>query len=441
MKFSIAISILILAIGGATGLMHQKRLTVLRGEQRQLIAKAEKLGIATAPADEPGGTKTSKRPRDLSGTHAGGVAAEMTAFARAIEQHEKSGEDSDEALEIRARELQAKLMKLDASQLKELIAGLRKDQGISGKTRQNLISHAILVLGDEHPEAALALFTESSDLLEDHEVGGGVISSTLGRWAKQDPLAAHEWIRANAAKHPEVVDDDAKRSVITGAAEHDPELAFKLIGEMHLQDAAGAVEALVEAGRTSEQRTAILGALREHLATLPAGEERDALLADSLETMGRSVTNESFESVQSWITTANLAPEERARFAAGLSYFSTKQDTGRWIDWMAGNLPKEEIRENVDNLIGQWTQQDYLAAGKWLSAAADGPAKQAAISTYAETVAEYDPQVAAQWALTLPAGEERQATLEAIHENWPKSDAGGAAAFAKEHGIATEEER
>src|SRR5688572_10361666 len=122
MKFSIATSILILAIGGATGLMHQKRLTVLRGEQSQLAAKAEKLGIATAPADDSGEAKTAKRPRDNSGTRAGGMAAEMTAFARAIERHEQSGGDSDDALEKRAREIQAKLMTLDAAQLKGLIA-------------------------------------------------------------------------------------------------------------------------------------------------------------------------------------------------------------------------------------------------------------------------------------------------------------------------------
>ncbi len=440
MKFSIAISILILAVGGATGLMHRKRLAVLQDERHQLVTKAGKLGIAIDPADDPDGTKAPRRPRDHSGTRAGGMAAEMVAFAKAIERHEKSGEDSDEALEKRAREMQAKLKTLDAAQLKGLITGLRADQSLSAKTRQNLISHAILMLGDEHPAAALALVTESADLLGTDILGGSVISSTLGRWARQDPLAAVEWVRKNAEKHPEIVDDDAKQSIIAGAAEHDPELAFKLIGDMRLQDTSAAIEVLVEAGKTSEQRTAILGALREHLATLPVGTERDTLLAESLETMGRSISNESFEAVRSWITAANLTPQERARFAAGLTYFSTKQDTGRWIDWMAQNLPKEEIRENVDNLIGQWTQQDYLAAGKWLSAAADGPAKQAAIRTYAETIAEYDPQVATQWAMTLPAGQERQSTLEAIHENWPESDAAGAAAFAKEHGITTEEE-
>ena len=93
------------------------------------------------------------------------------------------------------------------------------------------------------------------------------------------------------------------------------------------------------------------------------------------------------------------------------------------------------MTQNVENLVGQWTQQDYQAAGKWLAAAADGPAKQAAVSTYAGTVAEYEPQTAVQWALTIPAGEQRQSTFEAIYQNWPKADAEAAAVFAKQYGV------
>ena len=53
-------------------------------------------------------------------------------------------------------------------------------------------------------------------------------------------------------------------------------------------------------------------------------------------------------------------------------------------------------------------------------------------------MASYHPQVAAQWALTLPDGDERDATLKQIYQNWPKTDAAAieaAAAFAKENGI------
>lgn len=435
---SLSATVVILAIGGALVWRHQIQITTLQMESRNLAEDAEKLGIS---ADPPGDTPVTKRQRDDRANQALSMAKEFIAFGREIEAHDRQENDeSDEAFEKRGLEMQAKLMGLDASQLKVLIASLRDDKTLSDEIRQNLICYSISMIGEDHPAAALALFSESADLLKDSLTGTSVVFSTLTNWAKKDPLAAREWIRNNAADHPDLADDDAKRCIVAGAAENDPKLAFNLIAEMHMEDASSAVQSIVEAGKSAAQRTAILDALRDHLATLPAGQERDDLLQESLETMGRNLTSESFESVQSWIAKSKLSPAESAQFAAGLSYFNTKQDTGRWIDWMGRNLPKEAVANNVDNLIGQWTQEDYQAAGKWLAAAAEGPAKQAAVSTYAGTVAEYEPQTAVQWALTLPAGEARQATFEAIYQNWPKGDAEAAAAFAKQYGVDTQAE-
>jgi hypothetical protein len=132
---------------------------------------------------------------------------------------------------------------------------------------------------------------------------------------------------------------------------------------------------------------------------------------------------------------AKFTPQEKEQFAGGLTYFTTKQDTGRWVEWMAGNLSANDLPDPVREIVGEWTQQDYVAAGKWLSTAADGPAKTAAVESYAEAVAEYEPQIAAQWAMTLPPGPGRDSTLRTVYQNWPASDPEGAAAFAREHGL------
>lgn len=304
-----------------------------------------------------------------------------------------------------------------------------------------MIGFAIMILGEKHPEAALAIYSDSVDLLGDDDIGQHAVASSLRAWASTDPNAALEWIRKNEAAHPDLTDDDGKLNIIAGAALTDPKLAFSLISEMKLEDPAMAIDALVESGTNPTQRTAILAALRDHLATLPDGTERDDILRESLESMGRNLAGEGFETVKSWIADAKLSPQEAGQFAAGLSYFNTKEDTGRWIAWMAQNLPEGDARECADNLIGQWTQQDYLAAGQWLAAAPEGPTKNAAVATYAETVAEYEPQVAVQWALRLPEGAERKATLAAIYQEWPKGDTKAAAEFAREYGVDTEAER
>lgn len=101
-------------------------------------------------------------------------------------------------------------------------------------------------------------------------------------------------------------------------------------------------------------------------------------------------------------------------------------------------FPADQIERSVSTLIGTWTRKDYQAAGQWLAATPDGPTKTIAIRSYAVTVAGTEPETAAQWAMTLPPGKDRDSTLKQIYENWPKSDPAAAAAaeaFAKLHDI------
>ncbi len=441
MKFPLAATLLILAIGGVMGLMNHQRLTVLRADQGKLVEQATRLGISAGLLHSPDEPMITKRQRLDGENKARAMTADLIALANEMELRKKSEGETDDAAESRAMDTINRLMQLDASQLKLVIAGLRDDKSLPDESRRNLIAFSILMLAEDHPAAALALYSESSDLLGDGAMGKQVVSNSLMAWAKDSPHAALEWIRANEVAHPDIADDDAKRSIVAGAALTDPKLAFKLIGDMKLEDPSTAIESLVESGKTPEQRTAILSALRDHLTTLPDSAQRDEILQESLESMGRNLSNEGFDTVKSWIADSKLSQQESARFAAGLSYFNTKQDTGRWIEWMSENLLESDARESADNLIGQWTQQDYLAAGRWLTAAPEGPGKSASVATYAETVAEYEPQVAVQWALTLPEGTERKTTLEAIYQNWPKSDAKAAAEFAKQYGIDTEAAR
>jgi hypothetical protein len=439
MKFSLAATLLILAVGGATGWMNRHRLMVLDEDQRVLVAKAETLGLDVGLTGGDGERRISKRDREARSNEARAMTAELVAYAREMEAREKSGADSGEDEDGKGMDLMNRLMKLAPSQLTAVIAGLRDDRSLSKETRGNMLGFSILILGEDHPAAALALYTDSVDLL-DADIGQQVVASALRQLAKDDPKGALDWLRRNEAAHPDLADDDAKRNIVAGTALTDPKLAFSMIGDLHLDDPSSAVSALVESGSTPGQRTAILSALREYLATYPDSGDRDEILSDSLESMGRNLTNENFETVKSWIKDADLSHEESGKFAAGLSYFNTKEDTGLWLDWIAGNLPESDARECADNLIGQWTQQDYLAAGQWLTSAVEGPTKNASIATYAETVAEYEPHVAVQWALLLPEGTERTTTLQSIYENWPGTDKNGAAEFARQYGVDTEVE-
>lgn len=436
MKRSFYLTIAILIAGVAPGLWQEKRLSTLRGEHEQLSREAVALGIRHASASDDGGGRTTKRERGEGEKRALRVGSALIAFAKELEAMESSGNSPDTEFQERSMQVMLELAELDAKQLKEVIARLKNEQGLSGKSRGDIISYAILTIADRKPEVAVAMYVECADLLADSNLGSHVVSSALGRWAAASPKEALDWISKNETKHAGLIDDDTRRSILSGIAVNDPVLAFDLLDEMGFENRSMAIHSILATGSNdAQQRTGTLDALRGYLAKITDATTREETGAKALELLARSIDHEGFDPLVQWMEQAKFTPQEKEHFAGGLTYFTTKEDTGKWVEWMAENLPAEEVGLPVKDLVGEWTDQDYQAAGKWLGTLKDGPARAAAVEAYAGAVAAYDPQVAAQWAMTVPAGPARDATLQAVYENWPSADPDGAAAFADEHGI------
>lgn len=439
MKISIALSVLILVLAAAFGWRGSQRLETVRKTHGQFVAEASQLGVAVDPSHKADSIRVTKRgERGDKDVEAHLVAKDFIAFAKEVEALQKKGGQPDEAMQKRLMEFLDRLMSLDGKQLKSLIAEVRATPDLEDDTRKGLIGFSIMTLASNHPQAALALFTESADLFSSDGMAQHLVSSSLSNWAKEDPTAALEWVRKNGENFPDLVTEDAKRGLIQGSAVNDPKLAFKLIGELGIKKTAQAVSGIVGAAKTPEDRTAILAAVREHLGTLTDEKIRDQTQRDAIGNLAGFMLQENFETSIRWVDNAKFDPAELEKFAEGLGVSSRSGDTGKWIEWVGEKLPPEKSKNSIHNMVTSWTNNDYQAAGKWLAGTPDGPVKNAAISTYAETVSRYEPEAGAQWAVTLPPGKERDVTLEHIYQNWPrKDDASKAAAeaFKARHGI------
>ncbi len=437
MKISIALAILILLLAAALGWHDHERLASVRASHEALVAEAAALGISTDsrhPDGRPLVTRSAEREDKQA--IAKDAAARFIAFAKEMEAMEKSGKQPDEAMQKRIMEFMDLTMSLDASQLKTVIAEVRAAGDLKDETRQGLIGFSIMTMANDHPQAALTLFTESSDLLKDNQMGNHAVSMALGSWAKDDPLGALDWVLKNGEKFPDLVTEEAKSAVISGAAAQDPKLALQLIGELKLKESSQAIRSITAAAKTPEERTATLAAIREHAASLTNQDERQKLENSAISSLVNSAVKDGFQAGSQWISNVGLSPKELENVSGSLTHAVKPAETGQWIEWLGEKLPADKADISIGRMIQNWTQKDYRAAGTWLANASDGPTKQAAIRSYAETVAPYDPETAAQWALTLPAGQQREKTMKRIHQQWPKDDAAGAAAFAKEQEIA-----
>lgn len=442
MKISLAVSLLILAIGVGLGWQDRQRLVHAQHNHEKLVAEAAKLGIALDGSKGAAAVRVTKRGRGGADREAVAkqAAADFIAFAKEMEAMEGSGQPPDPAMQKRIFKFLERMMALDADQLKILIAAVRADPTLKEESRRGVIGFSIMSMANDHPRSALALFTESSDLFEEDGMGRHVISSSLAKWAKDDPVGALEWVRTNSAKHPDLVTDDAKRGLISGAAVQDPKLAFSLIGELAIEDDSGrTIRGIIDAARTPAERTATLAALRGHLATITDEGERNRVSNQAIGDLVRRATSDGFEAGSKWIEGAGFSPQEMETLAAGRIGSGIKsEDTGKWIEWMGETIPGEKSSAGITQMVESWTENDYQAAGKWLTTTQPGPTREAAVRSYASTVARYEPEVAAQWALTLPPGKDREETLKHIYGVWPKNDSAAQQAaekFAKEHGI------
>lgn len=435
MKVSLALSCVILLAGAALAWRDHETLQVLRKDHEVLLREASELGIRL---DAEGNNTFSKQLRgkrdDLTEREnkAREFSKRLTAFAVEMEAAQKGGKD-DDTLRPRIFAMISEMLSLDASQLKVVVAELRNNRGVSEEIRNGIIGFAIMTMAETQPENALALITESSDMTKG---GGHVVTEALNRWAVKDPVAALGWIRENSAKYPELIGDRAKQGVLSGAAKQDPKLAFQMIQELGFKDSRLASEAITRAANTPEAQLAVLSALREHVNTMTDAAVGKSFSDTTLQQLASSVVRDGYTSATAWLEKAKLGPEEKIEFAQGLRYYETKENTGKWLEWMGKeDFSQAQAKNTVEMMVQQWTSEDHKAVGTWLNESADNQVRQVATRTYAQQVAPYEPQTAALWAKTLPPGKERTETMERIYREWKKQDEAAAAAFAREQGV------
>jgi hypothetical protein len=233
------------------------------------------------------------------------------------------------------------------------------------------------------------------------------------------------------------VNDEARRAVIAGAARNDIALALQLVGEFKLPVADGMVMYEIgQAATTPERQLEFLAALRQQAAANTTGKQDDGkILTEGFRRLFYQVTQSGYDKSMDWLESANLSAAETGALMGSLNYDRTKTDAGKWLAWLSSQSTEGKKSEYAAFLIVRdWTENDYKAAGEWLAQAPAGPVKESAIRGYVETIAPYEPEVAAQWADTLPA-EKQKSALSVIHRVLKQKDKAAADDFAARHGI------
>ena len=379
MKISIAASVLILAAGAVLGWHDRQQLASLRTTHQLLAVEAAKLGISSDAALHP--TRSTKRSIR--------VATAKLSTAELIEQ----------AKAMDHLRLLDSLSVLDPAGLKAILADAATNADLDERIRMLVLDSCSTVLANDHPRAALEIFTSSPELFTDGDRGRSLFLTALACLARENLTDALDWLR----NHPQHASAGAKGELIAAVAEQDCQLAFRLVTELGLGGSNQAIGPIVDAAKTLEQKSAAFAGLREYLATIQDEKVRGQVAESSIGGLARQMEREGFESATRWISEMKFTPREFEHFIDRMSFPTTNGETGRWIEWLRASPPAKITEQRIDSLIGHWATTDY--------------------------------QAAAQWAMTWPPGKDRDLTFQQIQQNWPKQDVAGKQAFAKEHGI------
>lgn len=395
MKVSIAVSLLILAIGAAIGWHDRQQLVVIRADENQLAIEAAKVG--NSPGNSQAPTFRPKRDRPTHHPTVKLSPAELIELTKEI--FNRSGNLSIHTNSAIYLKLYDSLAALGSAEIGAVLAEIATHLDLDEQIRTTLSFCCITVLANDHPQAALELFSSSPELFTEGDRGRSLVLTALACLAKNDHIAALKWLR----DHPDHATDQARGDIISAVAEQDPRLAFQLITDLDLKITDYAVRQLLSSQKTLEAKSTALAGLRGYLARIEDEKIRSAVAKNSYGGFAGPVGKGSFESLTQWISKENLSTQEVSDLAEGLYISTNHGEIGKWIGWFRESLPEKQADRKAWNLIGQWADSDY--------------------------------QAATQWALTQPIGKDRENTLTHIYQRWPKEDPDGAADFAEEHGL------
>lgn len=434
---SLIVSGLILVCGAVAIWRNSAAHRQLQETQARLQQLMQESGATSMASSRGGDARSAQRnPKDREAI-AKAVAGTVEAFTWDMQQRVKQAKQgmpraTDEAWERRSIEMTEELEKLDASQLEIALAELENHPELENK--QHAIQILLYHLVQKYPADALAWYVETGGAEGAKSGSPGMVSLALAQLAEHDLIAALKWLETHAVSHPEWTADASKISILESAVKQDPKLALQLAGELGVKDLRS-VSLLVAGAIAPEDRLAMLDSWRASLPAVTDPEGRKTLQDNLLRSLAQQVVHDGYESGIAWLQEANLSEMETRIFWAAVKDAQPREEAGKWFEWALQRYPMQEVSGYMEWQLKKWMRYDYRAAGEWLNGAHEGPLKQLAARSYAETLAPYDPEVATQWALTLQDANQRQRLLQTVHKELGKKDAAAAAEFAQKHGL------
>ena len=421
MIYSLITAALILGIAAFFGVAQQKQLTELETRWVSLSQQAKEYDIPTDPAVAYAPSRLSHRASSPVQTESVAEFLErMIVVIKEIGEAEKKGLSDSIEIQQKGMKMFGELANFSGPEIKLFVDGILADERLDGELKNGMMEISIMILSQKNPDAALSFILEMEDeIFQEEGSKQHVIGTAIASLAKNDPRAAVDWLMANSDTIGEI--DEEMRVQILREAAGDIAGALSIIDDLGFEKRSRAFGSIANRV-TAENLPEFLKVARK--------EEESATRNQALRSLAGGVFGQDVEKAVTLLEDGTFTREETAVFLGGLDYYSLEEKTPQWLDWMV-----DHNKGSTANLIRDWTRSDYRAAGEWVNSVDKGPKHDQAKAAYASTLAEHEPAAAADWAISLPEGNQRKKVQVKIYRHWKKKDPAAAEAYARKNGL------
>jgi hypothetical protein len=447
LKISIVASSVILALGAIIAWKNHQQLTTAQVKQNHIITDLTNIGFHVDRSHPEKGVCLTKRARkneeeniiNLNNPrHLADLIQKITIALKHDFQLFPENEDLNE-------DLNKNFYSLDFEDLRILFTELQTNQDFEKTGNGNFILDELIntlyqrarIADSVSENMLLKLASEFPEFFKDNSKAMTMFSFKLADLLKKDTDAAIEWVQQNHLKFPGLIQDSSFTSdYISTLATINPSRSFELITELAIKNVDDAIETCALHMYTNEERTSFLNALHKYKFSANQEKSHHQIIDNCKWYLARAAIRGEFDTATQWLNVVENQPDDWENIFNYVGNGDENTETityEKWAEWIGKNLPAESIDSSIYEIVSNWTDKDYMAAGEWLVKTTEGPAKHAAIRAYVENIAYDDPAAAVQWADILPPGETRDRTLNIIYNKWPKTDLAGKDAFGKLH--------
>lgn len=422
---SILAIIAILTAAVSLGIIQDSKLRALKRESASLeerSASPPREHPATSPESPTAVDRVSPAERDL-------FREDFVSALLAFKSRTRPAGTDPVALR---RKMLLAAARFESEDIEQMFQQLRADPRLGDLSRDELFGSLMGIFAETAGAATMTFLEGHRDVPDWH----ARFAQCQRQYLIANPREAiRDFEQRSAAGNPDLADSGIRQNILIEEARIDPD---RMLARAVSPDFASDADALARLGsfvastlNEPSEHQRFLAALRRAQAGADPHPQLEKIRAEYVAGLSNSLVDFTFED-SSALVDSEFTPDEKLALAGTASPRGDLSEPAKWADWFLKIDPEAWKEWNArkgtkgkhpaSDIVSNWAQSDYQAAGKWLESVPAGELKLEMSLEYAWRIAGIDPDHAATYLHELPESKAKRNLIKKIAENRKAKD-------------------